>query len=118
MKKYLLFLSLIIMLVSCKTNQKFDKEKWAEVGDLMTFPNRKSMITDLVKKYRIKGEPYNQIIDLLGHPQSNMDSEHQVLYDIDVDYGTDIDPVYTKVLILQFSKDSIVQSFEVKEYKK
>lgn len=47
-----------------------------------------------------------------------MNHKHEVFYDIEVDYGFDIDPIYTKVLILQFSKDSIVQTFEVKEYKK
>lgn len=118
MKRHFTFLSLSIMFISCQTEQKFDKIKWAEVADLMTFPNRKYMINDLVKNYKIKGESYIRIIDLLSQPQSNMNHKHEVFYDIEVDYGFDIDPIYTKVLILQFSKDSIVQTFEVKEYKK
>ena len=118
MKKYSIFLSIIIILVSCQTEQKFDKAKWAEVADLMTFPNRKYMINDLVKNFQLKGKTYNEIIDLLGQPQSDMNSEHQVFYDIDIDYGSDIDPVYTKILLLQFDKDSIIQNFEVREWKK
>ena len=118
MKRYFIFLLVIALFISCHNEQKFDKAKWAEVADLMTFPNRKYMITDLIKNYKIKGESYIRIIDLLGQPQSSMNSKHEVFYDIKVNYGFDIDPVYTKVLILQFNNDSIVQTFEVKEYKK
>ncbi len=118
MKKYSLFLFLIIILVSCQTKQKFDKEKWDEVADLMTFPNRKYMINDLATNYKLKGKSYNQIVHLLGQPQSKTDNEQQIFYDIDVDYGSDIDPVYSKVLIIQFRRDSIVENFEVKEFRK
>ncbi len=41
-----------------------------------------------------------------------------MFYDIDIDYGSDIDPVYSKTLTFQFDKDSIVKTFEVKEWNK
>ena len=106
------------MLFSCRIEKKFDKEKWVEVADLMTFPNRKYMINDLVKNFQLKGKTYNEIIELLGQSQSDMNSEHQIFYDVDINYGFDIDPVYTKILLLQFDKDSIVKNFEVREWKK
>lgn len=118
MSKFFLFLFFIDTICSCQTQQKFDKENWAEVADLMTFPNRKYMIDDLVKSHRLKGKKYNEIIELLGRPQSIVDSTFELFYDIDVDYRSDIDPVYTKTLSFQFDKDSIVRAFEVREWKK
>ena len=103
---------------SCQTKQKFDKVKWAEVADLMTFPNRKLMIDDLANNFKLKGKKYEEIVDLLGQPQGKGDNDLQIFYDIDVKYGSDIDPVYTKTFNFQFDKDSIVKTVEVKEWKK
>ena len=84
----------------------------------MTFPHRKYMIDDLVQNYQLKSKTYHELVELLGQPQSKLDSTLQVFYDIDVDYGWDIDPVYTKTLSIVFDKDTIVKSFEVQEWKK
>jgi hypothetical protein len=118
LKTILLLFIIITTNYSCHPKQKFDKEKWAEVAELMTFPNRKYMIDDLVQNYQLKGKTYHEIVELLGQPQSNLDSTLQVFYDIDVDYGWDIDPVYSKTLTILFDKDTIVKSFEVQEWKK
>lgn len=118
MAKVFISILFIVALSSCQTKQKFDKAKWAEVADLMTFPNRKYMIDDLIQSYQLKGKTYQQLIDLLDTPQKKLDSTLQVYYDIDVDYGTDIDPVYTKILSIEFDKDTVVRHFEVKEWRK
>lgn len=114
------FISALFMLTiySCQTQQKFDKKKWAEVGDLMTFPNRKSMVDDLTKNIPLKGKSYQQIISLLGQPQHPLDSTMNIGYKIDEDYGSDIDPISTQTLLLHFDKDSTAKSFEVQEWKK
>ena len=112
------FISLLVILSSCRTEIKFDKVKWAEKADLMTFSNRKSMINDLIKNYHLRGQSYKQIIELLGEPQSDLDSNFKIFYDVDIDYGSDIDPVYSKTLSFQFSIDSIVQKYDVIEWKK
>ena len=109
---------LALALISCQRKQKFDKRKWAEVADLMTFPNRKFMIDDLVQDYQLKGKTFYQLTELLGPPQSKLDSTLQVYYDIDVDYGFDIDPVYSKTLTIEFDKDTIVRKYEMNEWKK
>lgn len=118
LKKILLLLAITVTIYSCQQKQKFEKTKWAEVADLMTFPHRKYMIDDLVQNYQLKGKTYHELVELLGQPQSKLDSTLQVFYDIDVDYGWDIDPVYTKTLSIVFDKDTIVKSFEVQEWKK
>jgi hypothetical protein len=118
MAKQFLCLLMIISLLSCHIKQKFDKEKWAKIGDLMTFPNRKYMIDDLTSNYLLKGKNYNEILKLLGQPQGKGDNALQIFYDIDIDYGSDIDPIYTKTLLFQLDKDSVVESFKIKEWKK
>jgi hypothetical protein len=122
MKKQFIFLSLILLSFSCGTangtEQKFDKTRWAEVADLMTFPNRKYMIEDFAKNYHLKGKKYGEIIELLGQPQSELDSNLNVFYNVDIDYGADIDPVYSKTLMLQFDRDTVVNEFKVDVWKK
>lgn len=107
-----------LSLFSCQSHKKFDKLKWAEVADLMTFPNRKFMIKNLLENYQLKGKKYADIVNLLGKPQSKLDSNLKVSYDIDVDYGSDIDPIYSKTLSILFDKDTVVNSFEIHEWKK
>ena len=118
MTRQFIFLSLTLTLFSCQSQQRFDKEKWAEIADLMTFPNRKHMIDDLVKNYQLKGKKYSEIVELLDKPQSKLDSTMEIYYDIDVDYGFDIDPIYSKTLSITFDKDTLVKTFEVNVWKK
>src|SRR4051812_15554164 len=113
MKKPFILLSFILLSFSCERaqgrEQKFDRTRWAEVGDLMIFPNRKYMINDLLKNFQLKGKKYSEIIELLGQPQSKLHGSLNVFYNIDIDYGSDIDPVYSKTLMLQFNRDTVVQ---------
>ena len=118
MKRQLILLSLVLTLFSCQTQQRFDKVKWAEVADLMTFPNRKYMIDDLVKNYQLKDKKYSEIVELLNEPQSKLYTTMQILYDIDVDYGSEIDPIYSKTLLITFDNDTVVKSYEVHIWKK
>jgi hypothetical protein len=117
---YAICLLLPIILTSCKRQEKFDKMKWAQVsdGDVPRFPNRKYMINDLTKNHQLKGKTYEQIVEMLGDPQLKLDSTLDAFYDIDEDYGNDIDPVYTKTLRFKFDQDSIVKAFEVQVWKK
>lgn len=108
----------ILICSSCQTKQKFDKLKWRESGDMMTFPNRKYMIDDVVKKHELKGKRYNEIVELLDKPQHELDTTMQIIYDVDIDYGFDIDPVYIKRLSIDFDMDTIAKHFEITEWKK
>lgn len=117
-KSVLILFILMSTLCSCRSRQKFNKAEWGEMADLMMFPNRKYMIDDLVDNYQLKGLTYQEIVELLGPPQSKLDSNLETYYDIDIDYGWDIDPVYTKMLDIKFDQDTIVKEFEVKEWEK
>ncbi len=119
MKCYFI-VGLLIFFGSCHPKQKFDKIKWANQGDLTQFPYRKHMIDDLLNSIPLKGKTYPQIITMLGNPQMTVasDTEFSISYEIDIDYGTDIDPVYIKNLRINFSMDSTVRDTEVNEWKK
>jgi hypothetical protein len=76
------------------------------------------MLDDLTKNIPLKGKSYQDIVSLLGQPQYSFDSSMNVGYEIDIDYGMDIDPIYSQTLLLHFDRDSIVMSFDVDEWKK
>jgi hypothetical protein len=117
--KISIILLLSIFLASCNHNEKFDKVKWQEQGDLRTYLHRKSMLNDLTKNHKLTGLSYRQLINLIGEPENYSDKEKDILYyDIETDYGNDIAPVYTKTLQFKLTKDSTVESFIIKEWKK
>ena len=112
MKRILLFI-MLLSLIACnqrKQEIKFDRTKWDD-GDVEIYPYRDAMLTDLLTRYHLKGMSYKQLTQLLGEANRwenlNIDSPYYV---ITTDYGSDIDPVYTKTLTLYLNKDSIVTS--------
>lgn len=115
MKKISFLLFLIILLAAC--DQKFEKSGWVCKDD-MEYPKRRRMVNDLVENYKMKGMTYSQIINLLGDGEKGQNEENKLFYDIIVNYGIDIDPVYMKYLEINFTKDSIVNSFKIVEWKK
>lgn len=109
------YILITIFLVSCNQQIKFNQAQW-QTKDDMEYPYRKKMLNDLTTNHKLSGLKYSEIIDLLGQPQ--ISDSTTLGYQIIVDYGHDIDPVYTKYLELTFSKDSIITAFKVKEWKK
>jgi hypothetical protein len=114
--KILIFLILIVL--SCGTNdKKFDKLGWNEKDDFY-FANRKIMVKDLMKNHLKKGMAFNELVELLGQPENYSDEKsNKVAYEIEVDYGSDIDPVAGSDLIIELSKDSTVVNFELVKWK-
>src|SRR5574338_1582103 len=108
----------VIVLFSCNAiEEKFDKAKWIQKEDAgQTSSYRKKMLKDLTSNYKLTGIKYSELIQLLGAP--NLKDSSSLGYDIVIDYGHDIDPVYTKTLDFTFSKDSTITSFKVEEWKK
>lgn len=96
---------------------KFDKDRWNEQTDPI-FPSsyRPKMLEDLTTNHQLIGLSYRQLTARLGQPDHKDSS--LVSYKIVVDYGSDIDPVYTKTLKFSYSKDSSITSFNVVEWKK
>ena len=111
-----LILLTILLWSSCNQQVKFDKNKWNEQIDPL-FPSRyrAKMLNDLTVHNKLVGLNYRQLIESLGTPD-NKDS-NVASYKIVVEYGSDIDPVYTKQLMLSYSKDSAITSFKIVEWK-
>ena len=115
----ILFVELSFLLACNNMNRqmKFDKIKWKEKTDpAFPSPYRDKMLKDLLANQKLVGLKYTQLTDLLGEP--NFNDSSSLSYKIIVDYGYGIDPVYTKDLDFTFSKDSVIISFKVNEWKK
>jgi hypothetical protein len=124
MKKLVLVISLISvalfviykLVIWYSYSQKFNKATWDE-GDIgFDFPNRKYMLNDLIENHQIKGLIYKQLVDSIGEPRMDSGS-YEAYYNIELDYGWDIDPVYSKDLVIQLNRDSVVTGFDFKEWK-
>ena len=115
-----IFFALLISLFStCNNEIKFDKVKWDEQPDLVfTPPYRKKMLKDLTTNHKLVGLKYLEIISLLGAPNFQDSATASFGYDIIINYGSDVDPIYTKTLNFTISKDSVIISFKVNEWKK
>jgi hypothetical protein len=109
----------LLSLFGCNPDRqiKFDKGKWNDQIDPL-FPSsyRSRMIDDLITNYKLIGLKYSRLIELLGVP--DMKDDTSLSYKIVVDYGHGVDPVYAKNLDFSFSKDSVIISFKIDEWKK
>jgi hypothetical protein len=112
----LIYFTIIAMMMAC-SDRKFDKSRWNEKSDA-NFPSkaRQEMLNDLLSNHILVGLKYANVVTLLGSPDG-VDSG-RVFYKIEIDYGGDIDPAYTKDLYLFTTKDSIIRSYEIKEWGK
>jgi hypothetical protein len=118
MKKVVLMV-LVFVLASCvepTSKRKFDKTAWGEKID-WDFYQREPMLDDLLQHHQIKGLTRKQLIDSLGEP-ANYEDTTAMYYEIVTDFGSDIDPVYTKNLVIYLNKDSIATGFKVEEWKR
>jgi len=89
---------------------------WDDRDQGFGYPKRKFMLNDLIENHQIKGLTYKQMVDSIGEPNIDPGS-YKAYYNIILNYGWDIDPVYTKDLVIQLDRDSVVTGFKVKEWK-
>lgn len=83
---------------------------------MVWYPFRDKMLKDIIENEMFIGLKLEQLTDTLGQP--NRIIENRVVYSTVTDFGSDIDPVFTKDLIVKFNSDSIVTGLEVKEWNK
>lgn len=100
--KLLLALVLLFSLSACV--KAFDGEKWSENRE-----ERGSMMDSLQKKHELKGMTEDEIIDLLGEPESKEESERTFVYYLGrASLGVD-----DRLLKLYFSEDGKVESYQI-----
>jgi KaiC/GvpD/RAD55 family RecA-like ATPase len=110
-------LTILALLTSCDKQLDFDSTKWKEHGDLDQYPFRESMLRDVLENKKFIGQKYKLVCDSLGQPELWTDKrENELWYSVTVDYGSDIDPVYTKHLVLTMDIDSTITNAEIREW--
>jgi len=115
---YIALVGVLIFIVGCENfgKMKFDKAKWNEGYEIESPPpSRNKMLTDLVQNHKLKGLKYNEVIEMLGEP--NTHDSTSFTYDIKVEHSG-IDVVYIKYLEFDFLKDSVITAFHIEEWKK
>ncbi len=101
-----------LFIISC--TKKFDKQRWEDRTDDNFPPQyRAAMLKDLSENYKLKGKTVSEIENLLG--RSDGIENNRMYYNIKIEYSG-VDPDYTKDLIFDFSKDSIITSYKVVEW--
>ena len=76
------------------------------------------MVNDLTKNYKLVGLKYNQLIKLLGEPESKYSTgDSTIFYTIEEYYGLDIDPISGSDLVFKLSPDSTITSFSILKFK-
>ncbi len=102
--KIIIAIAILIGFTGCQ--QKFDPQKWTVSVD-GTYPHREDMLDDLLKNYALKDKTVQETVSLLGEPDNYCDhNPYEMTYQIVVDYGWNIDPVYSKYLHLQLENSS------------
>jgi hypothetical protein len=106
---------ILIYVSGCERKEQFDSVAWAEGSRGFGYPHRSAMINDLTKRYGLIGWSKDSVVSLLGAPDFIEDQE--LVYNMVVDYGWDIDPVYVKNFVLTLNEDSTVLTTRTKEWR-
>lgn len=116
-KTKMIFLLITLALIACENNSTFNKSGWLQKKEPVGYKYRANMLKDLIENHKIKGIKYSELIDLLGAPENYADEKsNTITYSIVVEYGFNIDPVYSKDLEIYFTKDSIVTNYKIVEW--
>jgi len=112
-----IILIIIIGLNSCTRDIKFDKIKWNQRNGSGYYDCRDLMLEDLLQNHNIKGSKIDELRNLFGeiNPISLPNGNSALNFNIVTDFKYDIDPQYTKDLILYLDKDSVVSNYKIKE---
>lgn len=116
---YLSLLFVILIFISCTKEQiKFNQNQWNTPDDI-DYNHRELMIEDLAKNHLKKGMKFVDAERLLGKNQLSDERDSlQLQYEIYTYYGSDIDPIETKTLMINFSADSTLTNIWVDHWEK
>ncbi|MCR9249100.1 MAG: outer membrane protein assembly factor BamE [bacterium] len=109
----LLIICLTVLAVSsCNSKQRFNSDEWKKKGlDWWMTDFREKMVGDLIESDTLIGMNREQVIELLGLPESENKTELEYL--IIEKYGFDIDPEYISNLIVEFDDNGQVRNCKI-----
>lgn len=105
----LVFAFLLVFTFSGCSSSKtaFDHNKWIDAENSGKWNTRKKMAQDLVNQKILIGKSKSEVIQLLGKSKElSNTADNELYYTIDLEYGTDIDPVKVEYLIIYLNADN------------
>ena len=107
----------LIQLSSCGVKEmEFEKSKWNERFDGF-YEYRENMVQDIMENHLEKGMELKKVVELLGEPDNSQNRrENEIIYEIMVDYGWNIDPMEGKELYIEFDKDSTITDYRIEHW--
>ncbi|TLF45291.1 hypothetical protein [Maribacter aurantiacus] len=107
------------LLLSCGVKEmKFEKSNWNKSFDGF-YEYRENMVQDVMENHLKKGMKLKKVIELLGKPSNYQNkNDYEIIYEITVNYGWNIDPIEVKELYIEFDKDSTITNFKLKHWKR
>lgn len=101
--KILSFIAILLLTVSCSERKDFNSDEWKNWVESESTPNtRWLMHKDLLDNYNLKTYSKEQVLDLLGKPNSETDSEYYYLL------GHTGRGISTGTMLITFEDDSVV----------
>ena len=112
--QFLIICLTVLAVSSCNSKQKFDSDEWKQTGlDWWMTDFREKMVDDLIQNDTLIGMNQEQVIELLGLPES--ENKAKLEYLIREKYGSDIDPEYISNLIIEFDEKGQVRNCKIKK---
>ena len=112
--QFLIIYLTVLAVSSCNSKQKFDSDEWKQTGlDWWMTDFREKMVDDLIQNDTLIGMNQEQVIELLGLPES--ENKAKLEYLIREKYGSDIDPEYISNLIIEFDEKGQVRNCKIEK---
>ncbi|MFT4695350.1 MAG: aromatic ring-opening dioxygenase catalytic subunit (LigB family) [Urechidicola sp.] len=112
--QFLIICLTVLAVSSCNSKQKFDSDEWKQTGlDWWMTDFREKMVDDLIQNDTLIGMNQEQVIELLGLPES--ENKAKLEYLIREKYGSDIDPEYISNLIIEFDEKGQVRNCKIEK---
>ena len=112
--QFLIICLTVLAVSSCNSKQKFDSDEWKQTGlDWWMTDFREKMVDDLIQNDTLIRMNQEQVIELLGLPES--ENKAKLEYLIREKYGSDIDPEYISNLIIEFDEKGQVRNCKIKK---
>ena len=112
--QFLIIYLTVLAVSSCNSKQEFDSDEWKQTGlDWWITDFREKMVDDLIQNDTLIGMNQEQVIELLGLPES--ENKAKLEYLIREKYGSDIDPEYISNLIIEFDEKGQVRNCKIEK---
>ena len=112
--QFLIICLTVLAVSSCNSKQEFDSDEWKQTGlDWWITDFREKMVDDLIQNDTLIRMNQEQVIELLGLPES--ENKAKLEYLIREKYRSDINPEYISNLIIEFDEKGQVRNCKIEK---